>query len=570
MRAVEAHKLAGVGLLLAAALSPGSGESQATPSSEEPTPIFRDALSGSGIDYVNVSGEPDKRHILSTLGAGVALFDYDEDGDLDVYLVNGARVEGSLVVEEAENKLYRNEGNWTFADVTHQAGVGDRSWGMGAAAGDYDDDGLVDLYVTNVGRNVLYRNRGDGTFQERGEISGVADERWGTSAGWFDAEGDGDLDLYVANYIEIDPRAIPAPGQEARCQWFGLDVMCGPNGLPEASDVFFLNSGDGSFRDATLEAGFAESAAAYALGVVIGDYDDDGDTDLYVANDSMPNYLFRNDGAGHFREGAFLAGAALSNEGQEQAGMGVDMGDVNGDGTLDILVTNFSHETNNVYLNHGQGLFTDGVGEVNMQGPSWLALGWGIRIFDFDNDGDQDVYVANGHVYPGVDRSSLKTRYRQRNHLFSNDGAGNFGLVEPRHTGDGLSAEFSSRGAAFGDLDGDGDVDGVIVNIDERPSLLDNVVAASGLLRVRIVGRASNRDGVGARVLLLSEQRSQLREVHASGSFLSSGDPYLHFGVKAGEVLTELRVRWPSGHEQRWPSPTIGGQLILLEPRGGR
>ncbi len=535
-------------------------------------PVFRDALEGSGIDYINVSGEPDKRTIVSTLGSGVAMFDYDEDGDLDLYFANGARLAGGRVEEVTSDRLYRNNGDWSFEDVTARAGLGDRGWAMGVAVGDVDNDGAPDLYVTRIGTNLLYRNRGDGTFEEIAEASGVADGAWGTSAAFFDAEGDGDLDLYVANYIDIDLDAFPPPGQEARCQWFGLDIMCGPKGLEGASDVFFLNEGDGSFSDGTAAAGLSDPTGAYALGVVIGDYDDDGDLDVYVANDSAPNFLYQNDGSGHFTETAFLSGVALSSDGLAQAGMGVDIGDLSGDGRLDLFVTNFSHETNNAYFNHGHGLFIDSVGAANLHGPSWFSLGWGTRMVDFDHDGDLDVFVANGHVYPGVDRSNLKTRYHQANQIFWNDGTGVFSEHEFAQ-GDAMTRMAASRSAAFGDVDGDGDVDGVIVNIDAAPSLLVNELEGErrGVL-FRLVGTRGPRDAIGARITIIITVEAghvrQMREIHPSGSFLASSDGRAHFGWSGEDWVERVQVRWPGGRVESFSVSEAGIVMTLVEGTG--
>jgi len=530
--------------------------------------VFREAREGSGVDYVNVSGEPEKHHILSTLGSGVALFDYDEDGDLDLYFANGAAIEGGRVKEVAADRLYRNEGGWSFVDVTGQAGLGDTGWGVGVTAADYDDDGLPDLYVTRIGRNLLYRNRGDGTFEELAERTGVADPHWGTSAAFFDADRDGDLDLYVDNYVDVDLENIPPPGQEARCQWFGLEIMCGPKGLPGTSDVFFLNRGDGTFGDATEAAGLGDPTGAYALGVVTGDYDDDGDLDLYVANDSAANFLYQNDGRGHFTESAFLSGVALSSDGLAQAGMGVDMGDLNGDGRLDLFVTNFSHEPNNAYLNHGHGLFLDAVGEANLHGASWFALGWGTRLIDFDHDGDLDVFVANGHVYPGVDRSNLKTRYHQANQIFWNDGAGVFSEHEFA-PGDAMRRFAASRSAAFGDVDGDGDVDGVIVNIDAAPSLLVNELEGErqGVL-FRLVGTRGPRDAIGARITVEAGHVRQMREIHPSGSFLASSDGRAHFGWSGVGSVDRVQVRWPGGRVESFSVSEAGIVITLVEGTG--
>ena len=500
---------------------------------------FSEMRTRSGIGFVNVSGDIDKHYIVSSLGGGVALFDYDGDGDLDIYFVNGMRLADGIRVPEGGNRLYRNEGSWQFLDVTESASVGHTGWSVGCTIADYDNDGLPDLYVTNIGPNVLYRNRGDGTFFE---VSEASDSRFGTSAAFFDADGDGDLDLYVANYVDPDLAKIPAPGSDPTCVWLGLPVMCGPRGLDGQSDVFYRNEA-GRFVEATKSAGLHDPTRAYGLGVIAADYDDDGDVDLYVANDTLPNFLYQNDGRGRFREVGLLSGAAYNATGDAEAGMGVDFGDPDGDGRLDIVVTNFSHETNTLYESSGDGLFTDATDELGLATASLGKLGWGTHFVDLDNDGDEDLFVANGHVYPRVAEVDDTTTYRQANQIFLNRGDGTF-------EEETASAEAApSRGAAFGDMDDDGDVDVVVVNIDEAPSLLRNDAVGRHWVSLELVGRESNRDAAGARVWLESGGRTQVKEVHASGSIFSSSDPRLHFGLAASTVVDAIRIRWPSGEK---------------------
>jgi hypothetical protein len=510
-------------------------------------PQLVDVRAASGVEFVHDSGDPEKRTILSSLGGGAALFDFDGDSDLDLYLVR-----------KGANELYRNLGDFRFENVTGQAGVSGRGWNIGCAAADFDNDGLVDLYLTRIGANVLYRNRGDGTFEDVTSAMGVGSEGFGTSAGFFDAEGDGDLDLYVANYVAPDQN-FPEPGSEPTCQWLGLAVMCGPRGLAGQKDVFYRNDG-GRFVDATRESGLQDPIAAYGIGVVSSDYDGDGDADLYVANDTNPNFLFRNDGRGRFEDVGLLSGAAYSGAGAAQAGMGVDFGDPNGDGLLDIFVTNFSHETNTLYLGSASGLFTDVTEEAGLSTPSLGPLGWAARFLDLDSDGDEDLFVANGHVYPDVEKADAATSYRQRSQIFWNDGRGNF-------TEASWSSEARSyRGAAFGDLDGDGDPDVVVSAIDERPAVYRNDRGAAGahFLGLVLVGKRSNRDGAGARVRLVSSGRAQVKEAHASGSVLSSNDPRLLFGLgPAAEA--EIEVRWPWGAPLRIGTVPVDRYLVILE-----
>jgi hypothetical protein len=509
-------------------------------------PQLVDVRAASGIEFVHDSGDAEKRTILSSLGGGVALFDFDGDADLDVYLV-----------KKGANELYRNLGDFRFESVTDQAGVSAEGWNIGCAAADFDNDGLQDLYVTRIGANVLYRNRGDGTFEDVTAAVGVGSEGFSTSAGFFDAEGDGDLDLYVASYV-APKQSFPEPGSEPTCQWLGLAVMCGPRGLEGQNDVFYRNEGT-RFVDATKESGLEDPIAAYGIGVVSFDYDGDGDADLYVANDTNPNFLFRNDGRGRFEEVGLLSGAAYSGAGAAQAGMGVDFGDSNADGHLDIFVTNFSHETNTLYLGSASGLFTDVTEEVGLSTPSLGPLGWGTRFLDLDGDGDEDLFVANGHVYPDVEKVDATTSYRQRSQIFWNDGGGGF-------TEAPWSSEARSyRGAAFGDLDSDGDPDVVASAIDERPALYRNDFdRGAHFLGLVLVGKRNNRDGAGARVRLLSSGSAQSKEAHASGSVLSSNDPRLLFGLGRVEEV-EVEVRWPGGAPLPLGRVPVDRYLVILE-----
>jgi hypothetical protein len=527
-------------------------------------PRFVDMLEPSGIDYVNVTGEREKKYIVSSLGTGAALFDYDQDGDLDLYLVNGARIEGTEVKEGGGNRLYRNQGDFRFDDVTAAAGVGLAGFGQGCAVSDIDNDGYPDLYVTQIGTNVLYRNRGDGTFEDVTANSGAGARGWGTSAAFFDADADSDVDLYVAYYAEHDVSKLPLPGSGASCRFIGVPVFCGPTGLEGAKDVYLRNEGNGRFVEATKDAGLEDVHAAYGLGVVAGDYDGDGDADVYVANDSMPNLLFRNDGKGRFTETALFAGVAYNTDGLAQAGMGVDLGDLDGDGNLDYFVTNFSHDTNTAYRNLGTGVFSDETAVMSLRMPSWFELGWATRLLDLDGDGDEDLFVANGHVYPEAGRADSNTAYAQLSQIFWNQGGGKFeeGEFAPD---DAMSRAYSSRGGAFGDIDDDGDPDAAIVHIDDRPSLLRNDAGSGNWLGLRLVGKSSNRDALGARVVVTSGPLRQTKEVHTSGSFLSSSDPRLLFGLGPRGSADEVRVRWPSGIEERLENLAAGRYHLIVE-----
>ena len=542
------------------------------------SPYFENLVSQAGIRYLNLSGEPEKSYITSSIGSGLCLFDYDEDGDLDLYWVNGAETKGLEVVRSAPNQLYRNDGEWVFRDVTEEAGVGHRGWGIGCAAADYDNDGDLDIYVTNLGANVLYENQGDGTFVDVTAEAAVGDLSWGASAAWIDSEGDGDLDLYVTNYVDPSLKKIPLPGTgivhapglmgDIYCRFQDVPVFCGPTDLVGASDVFYRNNGDGTFSRATEASGLFDPSRAYGLGVVVLDYDDDGLPDLYVSNDAVANFLFRNRGDGTFQEVGLEAGVAYNENGEAEAGMGVDAGDVNGDGRLDLFVTNFSHQTNTFYLNLGKGLFADRTEELFHSRPSWPYLGWATRFMDLDLDADQDLFVANGHVFPRVDDRDTGTTYRQQNQIFWNEGDGRFREAE-FPPDDAMGEEESSRGGAFGDIDNDGYLDAAIVNIDARGSLLRNnggARASSHWIGFRLIGRKSNRDAIGARLSLRSERRVQVREVRPSGSFLSSNDVRVHFGLGPSDRVGVVRIRWPNGRMEELSDLTHDRYHTIVEP----
>ena len=528
----------------------------AVPGQEPGSPHFVDMLVGSGIEYVNVSGDSEKLLILGSLGSGVLLLDYDNDGDLDLYFLNGALLKGGQVEYVEKNRLYRNDNYWNFTDVTDKAGIGDAGWGMGGAVGDFDNDGHSDIFVTNIGPNVLYRNQGDGTFADITGTSHIEDESWGTSAAFLDHDGDGDLDLYVVNYLDPSLKRIPraggrvlhAPGTEGdvECRYRSVRVFCGPEGLLGARDIFYVNQGNGTFSDATRRAGVFDAKLSYGLGVVVGDYDDDGDADIFVANDSMANLLYQNRADSSFEEVALWAGVALNQDAVAEAGMGVDMGDADADGWLDFFVTNFSEESNTLYRNLGNRVFVDSSGQSGLGPPSLPYLGWATRFFDVDNDGDEDLFVANGHVYPQVELLDTGFRYAQANRLFLNGGKGRF--QDRRATQSAEGDAFSTRGGGFGDIDNDGYVDAILVNIDAPPSLLRNRrVGEDHWVSFQLVGVRSNRSAIGARLTLAARSGSQIKEVRPSGSYLSSNDLRVHFGLGSSESVDSLVIRWPRG-----------------------
>ncbi len=509
---------------------------------------FVDVAKTAGIDFLHVSGRPEKKTLLESVSGGVAWIDYNVDGWPDLYLVNAGRWEDLITGKRSvANALYRNNGNGTFTEESQQAGVENSHWGLGAAVGDYDNDGWPDLYVCNYGANTLYRNLGDGTFRDVTVSSGVGNPGLSSSAAFADYDQDGWLDLYVANYVQFDPRTAPWP-----CPFRNLEVLCGPKGLTPEADVLYRNNGDGTFSDTTRRAGMAVPPA-YGLGVIWGDYDNDGDSDLFVANDSMANFLFQNNGDGTFEERGLLSGTALNEDGRSQAGMGLDLGDYDRDGFFDLYVTNFSEDYNSLYRNLGNGRFRDVTYLTGVGFPSWKLLGWGAGFVDFDNNGWEDLFVANGHIYPQIDDSQLGTRFEQRKLLFRNLGNGKFQETAQR-SASGLNQPCRSRGAAFADFDNDGDVDVVVNNMDGPPSLFRNEEGNRNghWLALSLEGVRANRSAIGARVTLETDGGRQIREVRGGASYQAANDLRLHFGLGASDKIESLTVRWGGRRLQKF------------------
>jgi enediyne biosynthesis protein E4 len=524
-------------------------------------PQFFDVTVAAGIDHKTVSGTPEKQHIVECNTGGTALFDYDNDGDLDIFFVNGSRLQGYEAGKEPRAGLFRNDGDWHFVNVAAAAGVDHVGWGMGATVADYDGDGYSDLYLANYGPNALYHNNGDGTFSNLAQELGVDYAGWSSAATFGDYDGDGDLDFYLTNYIDFDPDYVPS--DMSFCNWRGINVFYGPRGMPGEADRLYRNEGEAkgwAFVDASAEFG-VEGHDYYGFAALAGDYDNDGDLDIYIANDSTPNSLYRNDN-GHFTDVALITASAYSEDGREQGGMGLASSDYDNDGDLDLFVTNFSHDNNTLYRNNGSGFFTDASFTTSLGKESITYLGWGTGFFDYDNDGDDDLFVANGHVYPAVDRHDLGTKYFQRNQLFESD-SGVFSEVGLER-GPGLLVEKSSRGHAFGDLDNDGDLDIVIVNIDDTPTVLRNDGGNNNQwLLVRLIGERANRSAVGARVIAEVGGNKQLREVHSGTGYISQDDMRLHFGLGQAEKVDRLVVRWPDGH-QEVITDVIGNRMITI------
>jgi hypothetical protein len=515
-----------------------------------------------GLTEKTFCGGATKDHLLESGGSGIALVDYDGDGQLDVYAVSAFELDDNRQRIPHRNALYRNLGGWRFQNVASEAGLDAAAWGNGVCAGDFNGDGLLDLYVTNYGANFLFRNNGDGTFTDVAGAAGVRAGGWSTGCAFFDGNGDGRLDLYVARYATVSWNEV-VDARRSMTWRGGPKVMVGPVGLPGAADVYYENHGDGTFVDATDTRGLTDAAGAYGFGVVATDYDNDGWSDLYVANDSNPNFLYHNRGDGSFESVGLLSGVALSGEGRAQAGMGVDAADYDNDGWMDLVVTNFAQDTNNLYRNLANGLFADVTQLTGLAGPTFERMGWGTAFFDADLDGKLDLFFANGHIYPQVDQfPALKETYRQKSQIFLNEGA-RFRDVSAT-AGGGLQRAHSSRGLAVGDLDNDGDLDLVLSNMDDVPMLLENRQRTGH----HWVGFGLKKEGtnpfcMGARVTLESGGHRQLREVRSGGSYLSQGDLRAHFGLGSDARPVDVEVRLGASR-WRWKGLPVDRYTTLM------
>jgi enediyne biosynthesis protein E4 len=508
---------------------------------------FEDRAESAGLEVVTWSGGAEKNHILESTGNGVLLLDYDGDGLLDVYFVNAIRLLPGKKTEPHSNTLYRNRGDGSFDDVTREAGVGSSAFGVGGAVSDVDNDGLPDIYVTNWGPNTLFRNNGDGTFTDATEASGVGDPRWSVGAAFFDPDEDGDSDLFVANYIETSWDEVWA-AERVRL-WRGrVKVLDGPRGLAGSRDTYYRNEGDGTFTDATEAAGFA-GACRYTMGVVSFDYDEDGDVDLYTANDSMPNCLFRNRGDGTFEEAGALSGAAYNADGATQGSMGVDVGDFDNDGRFDLVVTNFAHDYDTLYRNLG-GSFVDHSFVAGLAVPTFAPLGWGVHFLDVDHDADLDLFMSYGHIYPQVDADTvLHETFLQKDLLLLNQG-GRFEDVSAA-AGGGFEILQSGRGSAAGDVDNDLDLDIVVSNQDAPPTYLVNETEGGGhSILVELVDTRGTRQALGARLEATAGALTQIRQISSGGSYASQNDFRAHFGLGANETLDRLAITWLDGAKE--------------------
>jgi len=528
---------------------------------------FTDIAKEAGLVLPVVYGEADhKDYILETVGCGCAFFDYDNDGWMDIFLLSGSSMAGAP--SGASNRLYRNNRDGTFSDVTEKSGLRFTGWGSGVCVGDYNNDGWEDLFCTFYGQNKLYRNNGDGTFTDVTKQAGLENSktRWGAGCTFVDYNRDGHLDLFVSNYVQFDATHIPKPGQDVYCNWKGVPVNCGPRGLPPGYHSLYRNNGNGTFTDVSVQAGIDGLRSSYGMTVVAADFDEDGWPDIFVACDSTPSLLLMNQRNGTFREEGVIRGVALSDDGMEQAGMGVGVGDYDLDGHLDLFKTHFTDDTGGLFHNNGKAEFENTTMAAHV-GTENRYICWGAGIVDLDNDGFPDLFMTAGSVYPEVEKTLLQYPNKNPRVVFRNLGNGSFEeLIE--EAGPGVAAAHSSRGCAFGDFDNDGDLDILIVNLSEAPSLLRNDVSGNNhWLKVKLVGTKSNRSAIGARVLARYGRKIQAQEVLSQSSFYSASDRRLHFGL-GGETSADLEIRWPSGMRESLKGVTSNQMVVVKEGMG--
>lgn len=540
-----------------------------TPSGKPFAAHFEDVAESAGLkEPVIYGGVESKKYILEANGCGCAFIDYDNDGWMDVFLLSGTRLEGAP--PEASNRLYKNNRDGTFTDVTEKSGLKLAGWANGVCIADYDNDGFDDIFITYFGQNRLFRNNGNGTFTDVTKQAGLWEEgppRWGTGCAFLDYDRDGHLDLFVSNYIRFDLQHAPVPGENATCNWKGVPVNCGPRGLPTGRHSLYHNNGDGTFTDVTKKAGIDVAIESYGMTVVTADFDEDGWPDIFVACDSTPSLLFMNNHDGTFREEGVMRGVALSEDGMEQAGMGVGIGDYNPDGHLDLFKTHFIGDTAGLYRNDGKGNFDD-VTRLAKVGVETRYTSWGTGLVDFDNDGYPDVLIATGSVYPEVEAKLPQYPYKTPRVLFRNLGDGTFEEL-PTQGGSGITTPHSSRGCAFGDFDNDGDMDVLIMNMNDRPSLLRNDVDPTRhWIKVKLEGVKSNRSAIGARVIVHYGGKKQVQSVVSQSSYYSCSDPRLHFGLGAAASV-DIDIFWPNGLHEVFKALPVD-QLVTFREGAGR
>ncbi len=536
---------------------------------------FVDVARDSGLSVKTIfGGEHKNKYLLETTGCGVAFYDYDNDGWLDIFLVNGSRLEGFPAGQEPTSHLFKNNRDGTFMDVTAKAGLTHSGWGQGVCIGDYDNDGFDDLFVTYYGKNVLYHNNGDGTFTDVSEKAGVAGKktRWGTGCAFVDYDRDGRLDLFVANYIDLDLATAPVP-ESGPCLYKGVMVACGPPGLIGGKNILYHNNGNGTFSDVSESAGITQANGTFGLGVLIADFDNDGWPDIYVANDSTPSALYQNKKNGKFADVGMEAGCVLSPDGKPQAGMGVSAADYDLDGNLDIVKTNFAGDTPSLYHNRGNWNFEDTTFTAGL-GAHTQYLGWGCGFFDLDNDGWADILICNGHVYPEVEELKTEAGYAQRKLLYRNLRNGRFEDISMQ-AGAAISSPSASRGCAFGDFDNDGDMDVVVNTVNGYPQLLRcDSSLQNNWIKAKTIGTKSNRSGIGARLKCITRPpdeknaHEQIDEVRSGGSYISQNDLRIHFGLGKAERVELLEIRWPSGQVDKLKD-IAANQLIFVKEGEG-
>jgi hypothetical protein len=546
---------------------------EAATAAPEASPVqYFDVARQAGLHIPNVwGGVEHKRVIIETKGSGIAFFDYDNDGWLDIYLTNGSRLDAHWPPGQVPTThLYKNNRDGTFTDVSEKSGIARSGWQTGVCVGDYDNDGWDDLFCTFWGRNILFHNNGDGTFTDVTRKAGLYQEkgRWGTGCTFLDYDRDGHLDLFVCNFVRLDPDKPPSLNDTSFCQWKGIPTMCGPRGLPGDTNMLYHNNGDGTFTDVSEKAGILKTGPRYSITAVSCDFDNDGWPDIYVAVDSMPSILFRNNHDGTFTDVAVMAGCAYNEDGHEQAGMGIGVADYDCDGWLDIFKTNFADDTSNLYHNNGDGTFSDlsfsaGVGINN----SYVA--WGCGFLDYDNDGWPDIVQVNGHVYPEVDKYNIGEKFKNPRIVYRNLGNGHFKDVS-KEMGPGINALYSSRGAAFGDYDNDGGVDVLINNMNDLPSLLHNLGGnKQNWIKIKLLGTKCNRTAIGARVRVVAGKHAQIDEVHSGGSVMSQSDLRLHFGLGHAATVDLLEVKWPTTQAVERFTALKANQILTIREGSG-